>query len=83
MIMENLFRDLRFSFRMLIKSKGFTVVAVLSIALGIGDAPAPRIDYIGTLRREGVGDAVPIVGRANTREHRVGECLPSGSATDG
>ena len=36
MIMENLFRDLRFSFRMLIKSKGFTVVAVLSIALGIG-----------------------------------------------
>ena len=35
-MLETLFRDLRYSFRMMAKNKGFTAVAVISIALGIG-----------------------------------------------
>ena len=34
--MDTIFRDLRYSFRLLLKSPGFTAVAVFSIALGIG-----------------------------------------------
>jgi putative ABC transport system permease protein len=35
-VMHSLFRDLRYSLRMLSRNKSFTAVAVLSIALGIG-----------------------------------------------
>src|ERR1700689_3945378 len=34
--MTNLWRDVRFGFRLLLKNPGFTAIAILALALGIG-----------------------------------------------
>jgi putative ABC transport system permease protein len=50
-LLEALFRDLRFSFRMLLKNPGFTAIAVLTLVLGIAATTAIFSVVYGVLLR--------------------------------
>src|SRR5262245_64229735 len=60
--METLFHDLRFGFRRLIKRPGFAVIAVLSLALGIG-ANAAIFSFVNLIlfRRLPVADPQEVI----------------------
>jgi predicted permease len=79
--MGNLLQDLRYGIRMLVKSPGFTAVAVLSLALGIGANTTiftlVKAIFLQSIPVQDPGRVVALFSTAQSRKGPVQEYLPT------
>ena len=83
--METLLQDLRYGMRMLLKRPGFTVIAIISLALGIGantaifslvntallmPPPVARPDELVAVNNSATGQMFPTISYPNYKDYR-------------